>query len=206
MSVPELNNADVKVCNSNVPSLELGKCPEILKNLFLRYSSLRKQADIFSSIPTRYSLQVLTLLQATPPQKASSRRTWSATWAPWCWPWNKRDLFKLQLSAAGASKEFSLLQPAQACPSGSEPESLCWVLGKGEWCGGQCFILNLEMALPMQSTDLIRALEVVLRSISHTHLCFQRPLTSQALQISLEIQAIMHRMTFIAYFWLYFLP
>lgn len=86
LSVSEVNNANVKVCNADVPGLELipslEKYPQILKNRFLRYSSLRKHADIFSSTPTHYSVQVLTLLQATSLQwcEVSSRWTWCSTW------------------------------------------------------------------------------------------------------------------------------
>lgn len=63
LATPKVNNADVL-------SQDLNKDPEILKD-FLRYSSLRKQADMVSIIPTYESLQAL--LQATSLQKASSR-------------------------------------------------------------------------------------------------------------------------------------
>lgn len=95
-----------------------------------------QEADVFSSIPTHYSLQVLTILQATSLQKASSRWTWCTMWAPWRWPWNKCNPFELQVSAAGARKQSSLYcNPPRLAQGGCVPEALCWVLGKGECCG-----------------------------------------------------------------------
>lgn len=64
---------------------------------------------------------------------------------------NKCDLFKLQLSAFGARKQsFLYCDLSRLAQSGCVPEAVCWVLGEGEFCGGQCFILNLELALPTQ--------------------------------------------------------
>lgn len=48
----EVTMLTIKVYNSAVLSQELQKDPVILKDLFSRYSSLGKQVDIASSIPT----------------------------------------------------------------------------------------------------------------------------------------------------------
>lgn len=180
LSVPEVSNADVKVRNSDVPSLELEKYPEIdieeplLELLFLQKAGWHffKHSHLLFSSSFKSSTRNI-----TPENEQQMDLMYHmSSMMEQTWP-----LWTAGISCWDQNTEFSLLQPAQACPK--------WICARGSLLSARDGwmvwrpVFHFELRSGTSNSKHIfhhspwGGAQI---PIPHTHFCSQRPLTSQA--------------------------